>query len=308
MKINNIIPTNSKVASSKASLLKENRYKTFFNSKKLQLNQENLSKNNNVKVEMSNLSSLNSKNNFSISSSYSNFEELEYSNIKSELVGSMSKEIKKVQCKNNNNNIDGYRHTLSDTYLYRKTPEALKKNSKSLEKLYAVKKKSSNANRNQIEIEDRLLKELNKNFECLIDESNADACISMYYFEKLHSILLMFHSLINTSDIKLENVNVIIDVYDKETFKKRLISKLKPLVIDANAERLFKHSFLIKINKKMDIKTVILNVYIIGNKVNINRFSSGLNEISKQFLLFSKTSSSDKQILGGAHIVIKKFL
>ena len=58
----------------------------------------------------------------------------------------------------------------------------------------------------------------------------------------------------------------------------------------------------------MDIKTVILNVYIIGNKVNINHFSSGLNEISKQFLLFSKTSSSDKQILGGAHIVIKKFL
>jgi hypothetical protein len=294
---------------SETSVLKEKKYKKFFNSKKFQ--DEN-SKNNYLKHEMSNLSSLNERPRRELNLKFEttsalgkNSTKKPKSNIadKSSRVLPNKKFFLDSECTNNNNSTL-QRNFLSDTCLNRKKSENM--NSKSLE--------GFNVNKNgekQLEIDDKFLIELNKNFENLINEDYADACIAIYYIKESHTILLEFYSLMNLSNYELKNVNVLIDVFHKDISKKRIFSKLKPVNIKALQESKFKHTFSIKLNKRVNIKALILNIYIIGEVFKEEFFEPepDLNANNKtNILITSKSSLSDKQILGGAHIVVKNFL
>ena len=281
------------------NISKEKKYKKFFNSKKAP---DNVSTNNNLKGEISNLSSLNSR-----PQKLSFHTQLESNKMTKSLGRNTDAYFLDLTKCNNNNNSAINRFSVSETCLNETKYSDPRKYSNSLEKFNV--NKSAIFGKKQLEIDDQFLNELNKKFENLMDKSYADACISIYYFEKLHSILIMFHSLINLSSYNLKKVNVVIDVFHKEKRKKRLLSKLTPVNIQANEETSFKHTFLVKLNHKMNIKTIILNVYLIGGifKEEPSQSETDLTE-DANFLLTSKSSLSDMQILGGAHILVKNFL
>ena len=293
---------------SETSVLKEKKYKKFFNSKKFQ--DEN-SKNNYLKHEMSNLSSLNERPRREVNLKFESTTALgkisskkPKSNLgdRNSRVTPNKKFFLDSECTNNNNSTL-QRNFLSDSCLNRKKSENM--NSKSLEECFVNKNGEK-----QLEIDDKFLIELNRNFESLINEDYADACIAIYYIKDSHTLLLEFHSLINLSNYELKNVNVLIDVFHKEISKKRIFSKLKPVNIKALQESKFKHTFSIKLNKRVNIKALVINIYIIGEILKEDFFEPepDLNANKTNILITSKSSLSDKQILGGAHIVVKNFL
>jgi len=60
----------------------------------------------------------------------------------------------------------------------------------------------------------------------------------------------------------------------------------------------------------VNIKALVINIYIIGEILKEDFFEPepDLNANKTNILITSKSSLSDKQILGGAHIVVKNFL
>lgn len=294
--------------------MKEKKYKKFLNAKKFQ---DDNSKNNYLKHEMSNLSSLDCKPKRSVNLQFESTSVISKHSMKKSKPFLSTKSSKRMPNKNyfldsectNNNNSTFQKQSLSDTCLNRKKCKNIRKNSKSLEE-FDLNNNEALEEGKCLEVDDDFLNELNKNFENLLNKDYADACVAIYYVRENHSILLNFYSIINNSNYELNDVNVILDVFHKDISKKRIFSKLKPINIKPRHESKFKHTFSVKLNRRFNIKALILNVYIIGDvfKEKSSQSETDLNLNKANILLRSKSSLSHKQILGGAHIVVKNFL
>ena len=119
-------------------------------------------------------------------------------------------------------------------------------------------------------------------------------------------ISIAFYSILNVSSNQLNCVQVLIDVFYRDKWKKRLISKSCPIDIEPYSEKEFDQNFFIEFKQVMKVKDVKINVFMIGT---VNSQDIDLkNNNNKSFMLTSQSSLNDMQILGGAHLVLKKLI
>lgn len=161
----------------------------------------------------------------------------------------------------------------------------------------------------KLETSERFLNELSRNFQNLMSKLYADANLtSISYLAHTSCILIMFDSLVNISSCELSEVNLIIDVYYKEKFKTRLFSQLDSIdKLDANEKKLFKQTFLVKLNPNMSPKNIELNFFIIGKVVGLDE-SESQADLSSLLLASKSACLHDRKILGGAHVILKNFI
>ena len=158
---------------------------------------------------------------------------------------------------------------------------------------------------NRLEINDNLLLEMNKNFEDMLAVKYADARVTINYLDKKNIISIAFYSILNLSNFELNFVHILIDIFYKKSCKKRLVSKIAPVNIRPYEEKLFDQNFFIEFNAKIEINEIKINVFIIGQVAEPNEDH---REQETNVVLTSKSSLSDMQILGGAHLVLENLI
>ena len=158
---------------------------------------------------------------------------------------------------------------------------------------------------NKLEINDKLLLEMNKNFEDMLSVKYADARVTINYLDKKNIISIAFYSILNLSSFELNFVHILIDIFYKKSCKRRLVSKIDPVNIRQHEEKLFDQNFFIEFNTKIEINEIKINVFIIGQIAEPNPEKK---EEETNVVLTSKSSFSDMQILGGAHLVLENLI
>ncbi|RMZ94853.1 hypothetical protein BpHYR1_005611 [Brachionus plicatilis] len=217
--------------------------------------------------------------------------------------------------KNNNNKNIGSSLSLNDSIRYEKEMRNINNNnnrrfhsetqiaeSKTVELNKSIcslndNNKIRNLNKKIIELDDKLLAELNNNFSNLLCTNYADAYLSIKYLKKKH-ILLIFDSIENISLFELERVLVIVDVFYKSRHMKRMVSKSEFFALKAHEKKSFKFKFLITLANNIRTDLLKLNIFIIGKVIEYEK------PIDSSLILASK-SAPEMQILGGAQIKVK---
>ena len=162
--------------------------------------------------------------------------------------------------------------------------------------------------RNNFELNDKLLFEFNQNFEDLLLKNFADAWVTINYFKQKSSFSIIFYSIINRTLYDFMNVHVLIDIFFMNKWKRRLVSKTKPIEIKSGKENGYDQNFIIQFKDGMNLELIKINVFIVGNIRN-NNFEKPLKTLSHgNILLTSKSSHPSLQILGGAHLVLKHLI
>lgn len=222
--------------------------------------------------------------------------------------------VKPSKSKNNNNKYNGSNLSLNDSILTEKELRNINNNnrrfysetqiteSKELEldkSICSLNTKTNiiNFKKNIIELDDKLLAELNNNFSDLLTTNYADAFLSIKFLKKKH-ILIVFDSIENVSMFELERVLVIVDVFYKNKHTKRMVSKSEFFALKAFEKKEFKFKFLISLAKNIQTDLLKLNIFIIG-KVFENE-----KQVEPNLILVSK-SAPEMQILGGAQVKVK---
>lgn len=125
-------------------------------------------------------------------------------------------------------------------------------------------------------------------------------------------ISIAFYSILNISSNKLSSVQILIDIFYKDKWKKRLVSKSSPIDIAPNSEKLYEQNFFIEFKQIMKVQEFKINVFMIGivtgeQNTQLERSKSASKQ-RKSCMLSSQSSINDIQILGGAHLVLKNLI
>lgn len=230
-----------------------------------------------------------------------------------------TEKVKQVPKSKNNNNINtGSSMSLNDSIMLEKEMQNLNNNNsynrryysetqiaesktaelnKSICSLNVCENKIKNLNKKIIELDDKLLAELNNNFSNLLSTNYADAYLSIKYLKKKH-ILIIFDSIENISLYELDRVLIIVDVFYKAKHMKRMVSKSEFFSLKALEKKSFKFKFLISLAKNIRTDLLKLNVFIIGKVIENEKQT-------ESSLILASQSAPEMQILGGAQIKVK---
>lgn len=93
-----------------------------------------------------------------------------------------------------------------------------------------------------------------------------DAKLSVRYSHRTRTLLLHFFSLINLTDVRLEQLDALVDVHYENKWLRRLMASAPPVILPPHADINFKRCFKVRLSRDMHLASISLNVFLFGSR------------------------------------------